>query len=384
MKYQNRKKALILLADGTIFYGKAVGGKRGTSFGEVCFNTGMTGYQEIFTDPSYFGQLMVTTNAHIGNYGVEENEIESDSIKIAGLICRNFSYNYSRDRANESLETFLEDNNLFAISDVDTRALVSYIRDNGAMNAAITTEVDQIEAIKLQLSEFPDMKGMELASKVSTKAAYYYGNENANYKVSVLDIGIKKNILKSLSERDCYIKVFPYNTPFEEMESFSPDGFFFSNGPGDPEPLDQAIQTAKKAIDFGKPVFGICLGHQVLALANGISTYKMHNGHRGINHPVKNLTTGKGEITSQNHGFAINKEETEKNTEVEITHVHLNDHTVAGIKMKNKPVFSVQYHPEASPGPHDSRYLFDDFITCLLYTSPSPRDRQKSRMPSSA
>ena len=363
MKYQNRKKALILLADGTIFYGKVVGGKRGTSFGEVCFNTGMTGYQEIFTDPSYFGQLMVTTNAHIGNYGVEENEIESDSIKIAGLICRNFSYNYSRDRANESLETFLEDNNLFAISDVDTRALVSYIRDNGAMNAAITTEVDQIEAIKLQLSEFPDMKGMELASKVSTKAAYYYGNENANYKVSVLDIGIKKNILKSLSERDCYIKVFPYNTPFEEMESFSPDGFFFSNGPGDPEPLDQAIQTAKKAIDFGKPVFGICLGHQVLALANGISTYKMHNGHRGINHPVKNLTTGKGEITSQNHGFAINKEETEKNTEVEITHVHLNDHTVAGIKMKNKPVFSVQYHPEASPGPHDSRYLFDDFIT---------------------
>ena len=363
MKYQNRKKALILLADGTIFYGKAVGGKRGTSFGEVCFNTGMTGYQEIFTDPSYFGQLMVTTNAHIGNYGVEENEIESDSIKIAGLICRNFSYNYSRDRANESLETFLEANNLFAISDVDTRALVSYIRDNGAMNAAITTEVDQIEAIKLQLSEFPDMKGMELASKVSTKAAYYYGNENANYKVSVLDIGIKKNILKSLSERDCYIKVFPYNTPFEDMESFSPDGFFFSNGPGDPEPLDQAIQTAKKAIDFGKPVFGICLGHQVLALANGISTYKMHNGHRGINHPVKNLTTGKGEITSQNHGFAINKEETEKNTEVEITHVHLNDHTVAGIKMKNKPVFSVQYHPEASPGPHDSRYLFDDFIT---------------------
>ena len=363
MKYQNRKKAIVILADGTIFYGKAVGGKRGTSFGEVCFNTGMTGYQEIFTDPSYFGQLMVTTNAHIGNYGVEENEIESDSIKIAGLICRNFSYNYSRDRANESLETFLEVNNLFAISDVDTRALVSYIRDNGAMNAAITTEVDQIEDIKNQLSEFPDMKGMELASKVSTKVAYYYGNENAKYKVSALDIGIKKNILKSLSERDCYIKVFPYDTPFEEMDSFSPDGFFFSNGPGDPEPLNRAIQSAKKAIDCGKPVFGICLGHQVLALANGISTYKMHNGHRGINHPVKNLTTGRGEITSQNHGFAINKEETEINSEVEITHVHLNDQTVAGIKMKNKPVFSVQYHPEASPGPHDSRYLFDDFIT---------------------
>ena len=363
MKYQNRKKAIILLAGGTIFYGKAVGSKKGTSFGEVCFNTGMTGYQEIFTDPSYFGQLMVTTNAHIGNYGVEENEIESDSIKIAGLICRNFSYNYSRDRANESLETFLETHNLFAISDVDTRALVSYIRDNGAMNAVITTEIDEIEDLKKQLAQFPDMKGMELASKVSTKESYYYGDKNASYKVSALDIGIKKNILKSLSERDCYIKVFPFDSSFEEMESFAPDGFFFSNGPGDPEPLHQAIQTAKKAIDFGKPVFGICLGHQVLALANGISTYKMHNGHRGINHPVKNLTTGKGEITSQNHGFAINKEETEKNATVEITHVHLNDHTVAGIKMKNKPVFSVQYHPEASPGPHDSRYLFDDFIT---------------------
>ena len=231
------------------------------------------------------------------------------------------------------------------------------------MNAVITTEIDEIEDLKKQLAQFPDMKGIELASKVSTKESYYYGDKNASYKVSALDIGIKKNILKSLSERDCYVKVFPFDSSFEEMESFSPDGFFFSNGPGDPEPLHQAIQTAKKAIDFGKPVFGICLGHQVLALANGISTYKMHNGHRGINHPVKNLTTGKGEITSQNHGFAINKEETEKNATVEITHVHLNDHTVAGIKMKNKPVFSVQYHPEASPGPHDSRYLFDDFIT---------------------
>ncbi len=362
MKYQNRKNALILLADGTIFYGKAVGGKEGTSFGEVCFNTGMTGYQEIFTDPSYFGQLMITTNAHIGNYGVAENEIESDSIKISGLICRNFSYNYSRDRANDSLEAFLDKNNLLAISDVDTRALVSYIRDNGAMNAVITTEVDQIEDLKKKLAEFPNMKGMELASKVSTKEPYFYGNENATYKISALDIGIKKNILRNLSQRDCYIKVYPYDTKFEELNSFNPDGYFLSNGPGDPEPLTQSIKTAQDAIETGKPIFGICLGHQVLALANGISTYKMHNGHRGINHPIKNLQTGKGEITSQNHGFAINREETEKNSEIEITHVHLNDHTVAGIKMKNKPVFSVQYHPEASPGPHDSSYLFDEFI----------------------
>jgi carbamoyl-phosphate synthase small subunit len=363
MKYQNRKNALILLADGTKFFGKAVGGKEGTAFGEACFNTGMTGYQEIFTDPSYFGQLMVTTNAHIGNYGVAENEIESDSIKISGLICRNFSYHYSRDRANDSLEAFLDKNNILAISDVDTRALVAYIRDNGAMNAVITTDVENIDNLKKQLAEIPNMKGMELASKVSTKEPYYFGDENATYKIAALDIGIKKNILRNLSQRDCYIKVYPYDATLEELNSFNPDGYFLSNGPGDPEPLTQTIKTAQGAIETGKPIFGICLGHQVLALANGISTYKMHNGHRGINHPIKNLQTGKGEITSQNHGFAINREETENNSEIEITHVHLNDHTVAGIKMKNKPVFSVQYHPEASPGPHDSSYLFDEFIT---------------------
>ncbi|NND62179.1 MAG: glutamine-hydrolyzing carbamoyl-phosphate synthase small subunit [Flavobacteriaceae bacterium] len=362
MKYQNRKKALILLADGTIFYGKAVGGKEGSAFGEVCFNTGMTGYQEIFTDPSYFGQLMVTTNAHIGNYGTNKDEVESDGVKIAGLICRNFSYHHSRPIADDSLEEFLNKNNLLAISDVDTRALVNYIRDNGAMNAVITTEVENLDSLKKRLSEVPNMKGLELASQVSTKEPYFFGNENATYKISALDIGIKKNILRNLAERDCYIKVFPYDTSFAEMEAFEPDGYFLSNGPGDPEPLNKSIETARKIIETGMPLFGICLGHQVIALANGISTYKMHHGHRGINHPIKNLITGKGEITSQNHGFAINREETEQHPEVEITHVHLNDHTVAGIKMKNKPVFSVQYHPEASPGPHDASYLFDEFI----------------------
>ena len=362
MKYQTRKKALILLADGTIFRGKAVGDKEGTAFGEVCFNTGMTGYQEIFTDPSYFGQLMVATNAHIGNYGANAEEIESEGVKIAGLIVRNFSYNYSRPAADDSLEKFLERNNLLAISDVDTRALVNYIRDNGAMNAVISTEVDNVEGLKKQLAAVPDMKGLELASKVSTKEPYFFGNENAKYKISALDVGIKKNILRNLSERDCYIKVFPYDASFSEMEAFNPDGYFISNGPGDPEPLLTAIEQVKKIIEKGVPLFGICLGHQILSLANGISTYKMHNGHRGINHPVKNLLTGKGEITSQNHGFAINREEAEANPDIEITHVHLNDHTAAGIRMKNKPVFSVQYHPEASPGPHDSSYLFDQFV----------------------
>ena len=361
MKYQQNKKALVLLADGTMFYGKSIG-IEGTSSGEICFNTGMTGYQEIFTDPSYYGQLMVATNAHIGNYGVNANEVESEGIKISGLICRNFSLTHSRVDSEGNLKDWFIKHNTIAISDVDTRALVAYIRDNGAMNAIISTDVDNIEELKKQLAKVPDMNGLELASKVSTKEPYFYGNENATYKISALDIGIKKNILRNFAKRDAYIKVFPYNASFEELSAFKPDGYFISNGPGDPEPLVDAQNTAKEIIKRDLPLFGICLGHQVIALANGISTYKMHNGHRGINHPVKNLLTGKGEITSQNHGFAINREETEANENVEITHVHLNDHTVAGIRMKNKNVFSVQYHPEASPGPHDAEYLFDQFI----------------------
>ena len=364
MRYKSRKKAILLLADGTIFYGKAIGND-GTAFGEVCFNTGMTGYQEIFTDPSYYGQLMVTANVHIGNYGVNDNEMESDDIKIAGLICKNFSYDYSREDANGSLKDFFEKHNLFGISDVDTRALVSYIRENGAMNAVISTETEDIETLKKQLDKVPNMEGLELASKVSTKEPYYFGDKNATYKIAALDIGIKKNILRNFAKRDAYIKVFPYNATFEELSAWNPDGYFLSNGPGDPEPLTAAQTLAKKIIEKNHPLFGICLGHQVIALANGVSTYKMHNGHRGINHPVKNLKTGKGEITSQNHGFAINREETEANPELEISHVHLNDDTVAGISMKNKKCFSVQYHPEASPGPHDSSYLFDQFMDLL-------------------
>ena len=364
MKYQTRKKALVLLADGTIFYGKSVG-IEGTATGEICFNTGMTGYQEIFTDPSYFRQIMVTANAHIGNYGVNDEEVESDGIKISGLVCRNFSFTHSRADSDGNLKDWFDKHNIVAISDVDTRALVAYIRDNGAMNAIISTEVDNIEGLKKQLAEVPSMEGLELASKVSTKEPYFIGDENSDIKISALDIGIKKNILRNLAKRGAYIKVFPYNATFEDLTSFNPNGYFISNGPGDPEPLKEAQEVAKEIIKRNLPLFGICLGHQVIALANGISTYKMHNGHRGINHPVKNLLTGKGEITSQNHGFAINREETEANNTVEITHVHLNDHTVAGIKIKGKPIFSVQYHPEASPGPHDSEYLFDQFIETI-------------------
>ncbi|WP_339716113.1 glutamine-hydrolyzing carbamoyl-phosphate synthase small subunit [uncultured Kriegella sp.] len=365
MKYQSKRKALLLLADGTIFHGKAVGDKEGTAFGEVCFNTGMTGYQEIFTDPSYFGQLMVTTNAHIGNYGTNAGEVESNSVKIAGLICKNFSYNYSRPSADAGLDQFLSASNLFAISDVDTRALVSYIRDNGAMNAVISTDVTNIDRLKSELEKVPSMEGLELSSKVSTTEPYFVGDEKATYKIAALDIGIKKNILRNLAKRDAYIKVFPYDASFAEMAEWGCDAYFISNGPGDPEPLTAAIETTKEMIASEKPLFGICLGHQVIALANGVSTFKMHNGHRGINHPVMNLVSGKGEITSQNHGFAINREETEANPDLEITHVHLNDKTVAGIRMKDKNVFSVQYHPEASPGPHDADYLFDQFFDMI-------------------
>ncbi|MBB4118878.1 carbamoyl-phosphate synthase small subunit [Mesonia hippocampi] len=362
MKYKTRNKAIILLQDGTIFHGKAVSNIKATAYGEVCFNTGMTGYQEIFTDPSYFGQLMVTTNAHIGNYGTFAEEIESDGIKIAGLICKNFSYNYSRPLADKSLETFLEEQNILAISDVDTRALVAYIRDNGAMNAAITTELDKLDDIKKALGDTPEMNGLELASKVSTKEAYEVGNPEATYRIAALDIGIKKNIIRNFVKRDCFVKVFPFNTSLAEMKAWNPDGYFLSNGPGDPEPLAEAITLAKDILKENLPLFGICLGHQVIALANGISTFKMHNGHRGINHPVLNKDTGKGEITSQNHGFAVSRESLEANPEVAITHVHLNDQTVAGLKLKSKNCFSVQYHPEASPGPHDATYLFDQFI----------------------
>tara|TARA_R110002020_G_scaffold62599_3_gene167281 strand:+ start:2438 stop:3550 length:1113 start_codon:yes stop_codon:yes gene_type:complete len=362
MKYQTKRKAVLLLADGTIFYGKAIGNKEGTAFGEVCFNTGMTGYQEIFTDPSYYGQLMVTTNAHIGNYGGNNLETESEKVKIAGLICRNFSYHYSRVRVDESLEAFLNRNDLFGISDIDTRALVAYIRDNGAMNAVISTDVDNIESLKEKLSQVPDMNGLELASKVSTKEPYYFGEENAKYRVAALDLGIKKNILRNLAKRDVYIKVFPYNSTFEEMKEWNPDGFFLSNGPGDPEPLKQAIEVTKKIIAEDLPLFGICLGHQVIALANDISTFKMHHGHRGINHPVMNYGTGKGEVTSQNHGFSVNYDEAKNNPNIEVTHQHLNDQTVMGLRMKNKNCFSVQYHPEAGPGPNDATYLFDEFV----------------------
>ena len=363
MKYETRKKAILILKDGTMFEGKSVG-IDGTAVGEICFNTGTTGYQEIFTDPSYYGQLMVTTNAHIGNYGINEQEEESEGIKIAGLVCRNFSFDYSRVNAQESLLDYFKKQNFVAISDIDTRALVRYIRDKGAMNAIISTETD-LDALQKQLDAIPSMEGLELASKVSTKEAYTVGDENAKYRIAALDIGIKRNILRNLTQRDCFVKVFPFDASFEDLSAFEPDGYFLSNGPGDPTPLKNAQELAKEIVDRDLPLFGICLGHQVIALAHGVPTYKMFNGHRGINHPVKNLLTGKGEITSQNHGFVVDKKAVEDHDILEITHEHLNDQTLAGMRVKDKNCFSVQYHPEASPGPHDSAYLFDQFIEMI-------------------
>ncbi|MBY0433669.1 MAG: glutamine-hydrolyzing carbamoyl-phosphate synthase small subunit [Cyclobacteriaceae bacterium] len=357
------KKAYLLLQDGLLIEGTAIG-KTGTTGGEICFNTGMTGYQEIYTDPSYYGQIIVNTTAHIGNYGTMNIEQESERPQISGLVVNEFSDEFSRKASRESLQQYLEKHNIVGISDVDTRMLVRHIRSKGAQNAIISSSLKP-EQLKVELAKVPDMNGLELSSVVSTRTAYTEGNPNASVKIAALDVGIKKNILRNLVARDCFVKVFPAKTTFAQMEEWAPHGYFISNGPGDPSVMDYAIKTVRDILDAGKPVFGICLGNQLLALACGISTYKMHHGHRGLNHPVKNLISGLGEMTSQNHGFAVSEKDIEKNPDVEVTHLHLNDQTIMGIRLKSKKAFSVQYHPEASPGPHDSNYLFDEFVNMV-------------------
>lgn len=364
MKYLKRPDAILLLEDGTVFRGKAAG-MLGTATGEICFNTGMTGYQEIFTDPSYFGQIIVTASVHIGNYGVTENDTESKGMKISGLVCRSFSMHHSRLASDGGIDEYFKSQAMVAITNVDTRALVRHIRDKGAMNAIISSDELDLDVLTQRLSEVPSMDGLELSSKVSTQAAYTLGDPDAGYRVAVLDLGVKRNILRCLEERGCYLKVFPMDTSLDRMLEFRPDGFMISNGPGDPSAMTEVIKTVKSILSTGTPVFGICLGHQVIALSQGISTYKMHNGHRGINHPIRNLLTGKCEVTSQNHGFVVSREDCERNDEVEITHEHLNDGTIAGLRLKGRPIFSVQYHPESSPGPNDSRYLFNQFVDSL-------------------
>ncbi|MFY8127601.1 MAG: glutamine-hydrolyzing carbamoyl-phosphate synthase small subunit [Chitinophagaceae bacterium] len=360
----NFSKATLLLADGHVLHGKAFG-KIGTTTGEICFNTGMTGYQEVFTDPSYTGQVVIMNNVHVGNYGVKASDVESSSVKIKGLIARNLEEQFSRIQANGNLQEYLIENNIVAIDGVDTRALVAHVRTQGAMNCIISSEIDDVAELKTILDACPNMDGLELASTVSTPQVYELGNTAAEKKVAVLDFGIKQNILNCLVERDVHVKVFPAKTTFSELKAFNPDGYFISNGPGDPASMPYAIETIKEILNDGKAVFGICLGHQLLALANDIPTFKMHHGHRGLNHPVKNIITGRCEITTQNHGFGVLPEAVQNSDKVEVTHLNLNDNSIEGIRIKGKKAFSVQYHPEATPGPHDSRYLFDDFVALL-------------------
>ena len=353
--------AVLLLEDGTVCHGKAFGAI-GTTAGEICFNTGMTGYQEVFTDPSYYGQILIMNTVHIGNYGVKDQDVESDNVKIRGLIGRNLEDQYSRKLANGSLEDYLKANKIVSIEGVDTRALVAHIRTKGAMNCIISSEITDVEQLKKKLDEVPNMNGLELASHVSTKEVYEKGDKNSPVRIAVMDYGVKQHILECMVSRGAYVKVFPAKTKLKEIKQFNPSGYFISNGPGDPAAMDYAIDTVKEILKEDKPVFGICLGHQLLALANDIPTFKMHHGHRGLNHPVKNLVTGKCEITTQNHGFGVDPEAVKKADNIEVTHVNLNDQSIEGIRIKNKPAFSVQYHPESTPGPHDSRYLFDEFI----------------------
>lgn len=361
---QEQQPAVLLLADGTFLQGFAFG-KKGTTTGEICFNTGMTGYQEVFTDPSYAGQVLIMNNVHIGNYGVKSTDTESNSIKIKGLIGRNLEEQYSRYMAESSLQAYLLANNIVAIEGVDTRALVAHVRTKGAMNCIISSEIFDIDTLKKKLSSCPDMDGLELASTVSTDVVYEIGQPDAAYTIAVMDYGVKQHILDSLVQQGAYLKVFPAKTPIETIKSIKPDGYFLSNGPGDPAAMTYAVKTVQQILADNKPVFGICLGHQLLALANGIATFKMHHGHRGLNHPVKNIITGQCEITTQNHGFGVDPIAVKAHADVEVTHVNLNDESIEGIRLKSKPVFSVQYHPESTPGPHDSRYLFDDFIQLI-------------------
>jgi len=356
------QKGTLLLENGDYYQGHSFGAQATVS-AELCFNTGMTGYQEIFTDPSYKNQILTCTHVHIGNYGIHPFDSESESVKIKGLIVRNFSEKFSRLSATESLDQFLIRNNIPALAELDTRTIVKTIRRQGAMNCILSAEIDDIELLKKMLLATPAMDGLELASKVSTKEAYEIKNTADQYRIAVLDFGVKKSMLNILNSRGASLKVFPATSEMTEILAYKPNGIFLSNGPGDPKSMQYAITTVQALLETGVPIFGICLGHQLLGMCLGISTYKLHYGHRGSNHPVFNLESRRSEITTQNHGFGLLKKDILENQElIEITHLNLNDESVEGIRSKKHNAFSVQYHPEAAPGPHDSRYLFDQFF----------------------
>ena len=354
------RPAILMLEDGTTFSGKSFGAI-GKTLGEVCFNTGITGYQEILTDPSYAKQIVTMTAPHIGNYGVNSEDIESSKIQASGFVIKEESIVPSNWRSQVSIGDYLQNENIVGIKNIDTRSLTIHLRNHGAMNGIISSESIDGGLLRKELIDHPSMTGQDLAKVVSTREMYKF-SEQGKYKVAVLDFGVKRNILKILKKLDCQVSVFPANTSPKEILGISPDGIFLSNGPGDPAAVSYAITTVKEILGK-KPMFGICLGHQILALSLGAKTFKLKFGHRGINHPVKNLTTNTVEITSQNHGFAVDSKSIPNN--VKETHVNLNDNTNAGVESIDNFAFSVQYHPESSPGPHDSRYLFQKFIEMM-------------------
>ncbi len=371
------KSAILALADGTVVHGKAIG-LIGTTGGELCFNTSMAGYQEIFTDPSYYGQLMMMTYPHIGNYGASSRDDESRRVMISGLIVRSFSRDYSNPMADSSLDEYLVRNEVVGITGVDTRMLVRHIREKGVMNAVISSEINDPKELVRKAAEWPLMAGLELASKVSRSEAQTI-HSKAKLKVAAIDYGIKQNIINKFVARGCTLRIFPAHSTYEEMASWEPDGYFLSNGPGDPNATaEYTLGTIGGIKKSGKPVFGICLGHQLMALSEGFVVDKMFVGHRGANQPVKNRRTGLVEITTQNHGFAVTADSVDSD-KAEITHINLNDNSVEGLNFRSFNGYSVQYHPEASPGPHDSDALFDEFISRIhkLRDSGVPVDSEK-------
>ena len=361
------KPAILALSDGTVVKGRAIG-KTGTTGGELCFNTSMTGYQEIFTDPSYYGQLMMMTYPHIGNYGTMSRDDEARKVMIAGLIVRSFSDDYSNPIADGSLQDYLLNNNLIGISDVDTRKLVRHIRTKGVMNAVISSEIPDEEELISMAKEWDSMEGLELATKVTRKEAQTVSSDGP-YKIAAFDYGIKQNIINNFVNRGCTLRIFPAEADLEEVKAWNADGYFFSNGPGDPKASARyGLPMVNYAKQTGKPLFGICLGHQLMALSEGIETKKMFVGHRGANQPVMNKKTKLVEITTQNHGFTVD-EDLINTDKVEVTHINLNDNTIEGLRFKKFKGISIQYHPEASPGPHDSSYLFDQFMKLVKQSS---------------
>ena len=376
MNHPYKKNSKLVLSNGVTFPGYSFGAK-GTTVGEIVFNTGMTGYQEVITDPSYFGQILTFTYPEIGNTGINSEDSESN-INVKGVIVRNYSECNNNWRSELSFNKWMLDKNIIGLYGIDTRALVKILRANGSMNGLITSENISIENCINLISSVPQMNGLNLANEVSTKEIYSWkettltkfdvrktnSNQFKKLKIVAIDFGIKQSILNRLISHGCEVIVLPYNSSLEDVLSHDPHGIFFSNGPGDPASVFEGINLAKSLINFGQiPMFGICLGHQIFGLALGGKTYKLPFGHRGLNHPCGNKK--KIEITSQNHGFAIDANSLPTDV-AEITHLNLNDKTVAGLKVKNKPIFSVQYHPEAGPGPHDSDYLFKNFVSLML------------------